>query len=109
MPIPNVTAIASSHTLTTALWTEDIATMCAQAAPLLAGGHLAPHIDSVPGHSMRFLCPILAVCDSLSTNAILHEACKEMHVCKKSLFPVEIILKILGNIFTVVMIVKSFT
>lgn len=109
MPMPNVTAIASSHTLTTALWTEDIATMCAQPAPLLAGGHLAPQVDSVPGHSMRFLCPILAVCDSLSTNAILHEACKEMHVCKKSSFPEEIILKILGNIFTVVMIVKSFT
>lgn len=83
--------------------------MCAQAAPLLAGGHLAPQVDRVPGHSMGFLCPILALCGSLSTNAILHEACKEMHVCQKSLFPVEIILKILGNIFTVVMTVKSFT
>lgn len=54
---------------------------------------------------MRSLSPILAACGSLSANAMLHEVCKEMCVCKKSLFPVEIILKIIGNFFIVVMIV----
>lgn len=74
-------------------------------AASLPGGHTWPlQGDQVLGHPVGSLSPILAGCDFLSANTMLHEDRKEMYVCKKSLFPVEIMLKNIFIVFIVVMI-----
>lgn len=81
----------------------DMAATCQAAS--LPGGHTWPlQGDQVLGHPVGSLSPILAGCDFLSANTMLHEDRKEMYVCKKSLFPVEIMLKIIFIVFIVVMI-----
>lgn len=69
------------------------------------GGHLGPMRWPSPGSLRKIPQPHPHCVWFLISNAMLHEVCKEMCVCKRSLFPVEFILKILGNTFIVVMIV----
>lgn len=77
------------------------------AASLPVGGTCPPppRGGQVLDHSARSLSAILAACGSLSAKAMLHEVCKGMYACKKILFPVGIILKIIWNIFIVDIIV----